>query len=1603
LGVGCGSPNKEPAVAKTSSALTTPVDYRSLILSHNPIGYWRLGDSQANGDETAKDETGRNNGTYTGRYTDASPTAPPTPNQPGATLGDSDSSAFFYISNNPAHSPVTQWNWVYIPNKPNQAPTRPELTLEAWFTIIPGSTPQTYAAIISKTTANLQDGYGFFSYSGSLYFYINNLNIRVGVPYTTIGDTSQFHHVVGVYGDSGTTIKIYIDGVLIATRGIAVSEGRGKPVNAGAGPLQIGSGYGLGWGGRLDEVAVYDHELPADQIHDHFQAARPPGPLSREFVAYAQQRITLGTGNHVVGGDLGIASIAPAGMGPQLTVGASDIVDPQRTLFAPSISLGAQAQVGNVDTNALTNAGATLGSQQPYPASSMPVLPLSAAATAGTTNVNIKAGSIQSLSPGNYGTLTIYGTLRLKPGNYSFSSITLADGAILQALPYGNTQVQVATSFTSGASVYVGQAVGIAGAFTITVAGTDPSSSTPALAIGTSNGVVALLNAPRGTISIGDNSGVNGALSAFDISIGSNVTLNYRDGIMPDPPPSPGSQIITSYTMPPASPIIGPVPASQTVSVALGLPLTDLLGLQAIANASAEPSSPTFRQHLTPADLAKYLPSDSDYGQLIAWAQAKGFSPVKYPHKIVLDVTGPAAQVEQALSINLNLAMRADGTVFFGPDRMPRIGVGFPVLGVSGIDDYVPLRHGAGLGGTAPPGDGSFQGSDVRSVYLGGGGSSCAGLFGDGQSIGIAQFDGFDPADIGAFEMRVGLLGTTPPLEIQVSGDPMGRSAGCPTCPAGPLAPPLTPTAESGTVEASADIEAAISMAPRAQIIVFQGANQDSVLADMAANPQVGSLSSSWSLGPSALTPTLMAMLAAQGQSIGVYSGDNGAFEPPTLLPGCPQNPNAFVPYDPGFLTFVGGTVLNLNPGAPLESTWTGSGGGVLTGVTMPLYQAFANPGNPNVSTVNRTIPDISMDAVNFYSLATTCGGGALGNVFPVGLCTPPHSCTPLPCTPTPMNPTCYATVNPCPGGATGGNEQKQTYVNFGGTSLSTPLFAGFLALANELRSGAGLGTVGFVNPALYQIGRSSSGALAFQDIQDGIANQNWCGTQYQSVAGYDPATGWGAPRCGLILALATEPRIQVGVADSAGGPYVCVWGSGFTPNGTATIQYAGVPEMPTVPGSNPPVPSVETVFGSPVATASGVLLTGGGRFDTLNMAAQIAAGVPACTPSEVANGMVSISVTDDATGISSTAQVPAKYWCQTGLPTFGTGCAQGTSQLSAGPGDVCAVVAGSLQCWGNNAVGQIGNGNSDPRDPVQPTLLPLATVAGVASGAANTCAVFASRTVACWGSNSSGQLGEGNSDTNFIATRPVAVSNLNDATSVAVGGEFACALRTGGFIDCWGSNSGNELGVGNNPGLTRLPNGEQVALTPLPVVGINNAIAISAGDTTMCALLGDGTVRCWGGILSTDPSFVNGVSGAKALAHRCAILGDGGVACWNFDRTLNATRVTDLPGPALAIADSNDGTGSPYNVCVVLADGSVECKGDNDRGQLGNGTTNGSTDHFVAVQGLPTRAVSVALGFKFACASLENTDVWCWGDLAFGTSPQDLHAVPIKYGLAPL
>jgi alpha-tubulin suppressor-like RCC1 family protein len=332
----------------------------------------------------------------------------------------------------------------------------------------------------------------------------------------------------------------------------------------------------------------------------------------------------------------------------------------------------------------------------------------------------------------------------------------------------------------------------------------------------------------------------------------------------------------------------------------------------------------------------------------------------------------------------------------------------------------------------------------------------------------------------------------------------------------------------------------------------------------------------------------------------------------------------------------------------------------------------------------------------------------------------------------------------------------------------------------------------------------------------------------------------------------------------------------------------------------------------------------------------------------------------------------------------------------SDGDGDhACALLAGgSVKCWGANYSGELGDGTSTDRStPVAVRGVSKATQ--VASGGFASCAVLAGGKITCWGDNSSGELGSGT--TTGMRTMPVAVKGVGDATSVAAGGYHSCAVLAGAQVACWGDNTNGELGNGQT--------GE--SLTEVPVQGVSNATGVTAGDYHSCALIAGGSVDCWGdnsdGELgdgttsgpktcagdpcSPTPVTVSGIATATQITasyfQSCALLAAGGVDCWgdNANGQLGdgTTSTSSTPVAVAGITTATQIAAGGLHACALLAGGGVDCWGNNLEGQLGNGTTTASTTP-VAVQGITT-ATQIAAGEYHACALLAGGTVDCWGN----------------------
>ena len=207
--------------------------------------------------------------------------------------------------------------------------------------------------------------------------------------------------------------------------------------------------------------------------------------------------------------------------------------------------------------------------------------------------------------------------------------------------------------------------------------------------------------------------------------------------------------------------------------------------------------------------------------------------------------------------------------------------------------------------------------------------------------------------------------------------------------------------------------------------------------------------------------------------------------------------------------------------------------------------------------------------------------------------------------------------------------------------------------------------------------------------------------------------------------------------------------------------------------------------------------------------------------------------------------------------------------------------------CTVTNGVGNVA-GADVSNVAVTCTTLPTGIASSVSAGGHHTCALLSNGTVQCWGVNLSGQLGNG---TTTFSSTPVAVSGITTATAVSAGNDHTCAVLSNGTVQCWGDNLSGQLGNGGAPAFSS---------TPVAVSGITTATAVAAGDSHhTCARLENGTVQCWGDnfsgqlgngtrTFSSTPVAVSGITTATAVSagvfHTCASLENGTVQCWGYN-----------------------------------------------------------------------------------------------------------------------
>jgi subtilase family serine protease len=499
---------------------------------------------------------------------------------------------------------------------------------------------------------------------------------------------------------------------------------------------------------------------------------------------------------------------------------------------------------------------------------------------------------------------------------------------------------------------------------------------------------------------------------------------------------------------------VGPLAESTPIDAVIALPAQNAELRTALLRDIYDPASPRFHQYLSPRQyIETFDPTEASYQSLLDFAKANQLTVVSTAPRKFLHVTAPAAVINKVFHVTLQQYQHPnENRLFYAPHADPAVRLETPVSQITGLDNLRTPRRAPNL--LKPPA--KVLGSPPHA-----GGSGNGGLY-TGGDFRAAYAPGLTLTGRG---QAVGIL----ELDGYVDSDikMYEQKNGIPNVPLQNVY--LDGYAGGGpNEESAADIELVISMAPGiAKAIIYGVPYNNAGIVDALnemANPTQGEplpyqITTSYYFFYDKNVYDALARLALQGQAFFVASGDYGSYNEAT-------GSGAFPPADHPLVTSVGGTELQTSgPGGAWtsETTASFSGGGYSPWggdpqFAIPWWQAGMDYTASKGSTTVRNAPDVSIVADNI-------------TVFFNG-----------------------------------------SWNGFAGTSAAAPLWAGFMALANEQAAASGRPRIGFANPALWAIGRGGNYPTCFHDITTG---NNFNGTNpnlYSAVAGYDLCTGWGTP-----------------------------------------------------------------------------------------------------------------------------------------------------------------------------------------------------------------------------------------------------------------------------------------------------------------------------------------------------------------------------------------------------------------------------------------------------------------------------------------------------------
>ena len=604
-------------------------------------------------------------------------------------------------------------------------------------------------------------------------------------------------------------------------------------------------------------------------------------------------------------------------------------------------------------------------------------------------------------------------------------------------------------------------------------------------------------------------------------------------------------------------PRFGRLAASTPMKIAVGLPVRDPAALSSLIEQIYNPASPFYRHYLTPGEFAtQFGPAQEDYQAVVDFFKTNGLTvSMTYPNRLIVDVSGSAAAIEGVLHLTL--------LTYHHPTENRDFFA--PDVDPS-VDLAVPLLHISGLDNYSLPHPLAHRLQPAK------GAGPLRPKVGSGPG---ATFIGSDFRNVyvpgttlGGSGQIVGLVEFDGYYADDIAA--YAKEAGLNPVPIENVyIDGFSGTPGSGNSEVALDIEVVMAMAPQlSKIVVYQAPLEPWVdmLSRMVLDTQVKQFSSSWYGGqnPNPSADQLFQQMAVQGQSFFQACGDFDAWTGDIPFP-C-DNP---------YLTVVGGTMLTTGSNSQYtaeevwnrnDSTGTGGGGGISTFYPIPSWQQGVDMSANGGSTTLRNVPDVALIAEN------------VDVIYDNG-----------------------------------------TEAPFGGTSIAAPLWAAFTALVNE-QAGSGCGSsVGFLNPPIYQVGKSADYANLMHDITKGNNFSPSSPALFAATKGFDLCTGWGTPTVNLISALAGQGSglLALGIDPLPGSSlistdlqpvFVTVPGVtnatilGFVPGTTNLIfsnsgqppdtitngfSYGVYLPVPSTPGASIPVTIVASAPGRPTVTNS--------------------------------------------------------------------------------------------------------------------------------------------------------------------------------------------------------------------------------------------------------------------------------------------------------------------------------------------------------------------------------------------------------------------------------